>query len=178
MGRTTRCSGFRFLVDFGLFVGSSSIQAHRESWILLASESVSTSVSPTLVHQDSEPVASSGRLSSNQSKFIRRNSFVVLPGTATISVITTQAFIVVARDCRGACARVRAINERLTAAADMANLLACGQLWIEDVRSWIELLLMRTSELVVSSLKKNGKSFFEKRVSEYRERGALSWDYV
>lgn len=164
-------------MDFGLFVGSSPIQAHRESWILLASESVSTSVLPILVHQDSEPVASFGRLSSSQSKLIRRNGFVVLPGTAKISIATTQALIVVKRDCRVACARVRTMNEQLTAAADMSNVLACGQLWIENIQSWVELLLMCSGELVVSSLKK-GKSFFEKRVTQYQERGALSWDYV
>ena len=91
MGRTTRCSGFRFLVDFGLFVGPNPIQAHRESWILLASESVSTSVFPPLVHQDSKPVTSSSRLSLDQYKLICCNGFAVLSDAAKVFVAMTVA---------------------------------------------------------------------------------------
>lgn len=142
MGRTTRCSGFRFLVDFGLFVGPNPIQAHRESWILLASESVSTSVFPPLVHQDSKPVTSSSRLSLDQYKLICCNGFAVLSDAAKVFVAMTVALIVVNRNLRVACAH--AVDARSTR---------------------IDLLLRHSGGFVVSGLKK-GKNFFEMRISE------------
>jgi len=129
-------------VDFGLFVGSNPIQAHRESWILLASESVSTSVSPMLVHQDSKPVTSSSRLSLGQYKLICRSGFVVLSDAAKIFIATTVAFVVVNRNRRMACAR--AVGARSTR---------------------VDLLLRHSGEFVVSGLKK-GKNFFEARITE------------
>lgn len=167
MGRTTRCSGFRFLVDFCLFIGSNPIQAHRESWILLASESVSTSVSPMLVHQDSEPVTSSSRLSLGQYKLICRSGFAVLSDAAKIFIATTVALIAVNRNRRAACAH--AVSERPTI-ADMAGVLVCRQqraasLLIRGVQSRVGLLLMRSGGIVVSGLKK-GKNFFKARMAE------------
>lgn len=177
MGRTTRCSGFRFLVDFGLFVGSDPIQAHRESWILLAAESVSTSVLPPLVYQDSEPVTSSRWLALNQYRLICHNVFAVASDIAKISIAMTRALIVVNRDCKRACARERVRNKR-PAATDTAGALDCrrlhiGILRVGDIRNRVESLLMRFSELAVFCLKKV-KSFLGVRVTKYRTCGAPS----
>lgn len=129
-------------MDFGLFAGSSPIQAEREIWILIASESASISVSPPLVLQDSKPVTSSSRLSLDQCKLICRSSFAVLSDAAKIFIATTVALVVVNRNCRVACAH--AVSARSTR---------------------VDLLLKRSGEFVVSGLKK-GKNFFETRITE------------
>lgn len=134
---------------------------------MIASESVSTSVSPPLVHQDSKPVASSSRLFLGQYKLICRSGFAVLSDAAKIFIATTVALIVVNRNRRVACAH--AVSERPTV-TDMASVLVCRQLraaslLTSGIQSRIELLLMRSGRIVVSGLKK-GKNFFKARMAE------------
>ena len=117
--------------------------------MLLASDSVSSSVSSLPVNQDSESVASSGSLSLDQYKVIRRNGSVVAFEPSKISIAVTKAFIAVNGGQGAASARVRELVEQLT--ANVVNALVRrqphgGTLHIEDIQDQVELSLMRSGE--------------------------------
>ena len=117
--------------------------------MLLASNSVSSSVSSMLVQQDSESVASSNSLSLDQYKVIRRNGSVVSFEPSKISIAMTKAFIAVNGGHGAASARVRELVEQLT--ANVVNALIRrqphgGTLHIEDIQDQVELSLMRSGE--------------------------------
>lgn len=157
--------------------GRVRLQAYWESWILLASESVSTSVSPTLVHQDSVPVTSFSRLSISQYRLPSGNGFAAFSDTAKVLIAAGHLFVVANRICKTVCAR--AMNEWRMITAEMANILMCarshaGILQTGSVQNRAGLLLMHSGKFAVSGLKK-GKVFFRARVTEYQTDGALSW---
>jgi len=117
--------------------------------MLLAADSVSTSVSSLLVHQDSKSVAPSTSLSLDQYKVIRRNGSVVAFEPGKISIAVTKAFIAVNGGQGAASARVRELVEQLT--ANVVNALVRrqphgGTLHIEDIQDQVELSLMRSGE--------------------------------
>src|SRR5512135_315380 len=117
--------------------------------MLLASNSVSSSVSPMLVQQDSESVTSSNSLPLDQYKVIRRNGSVVSFEPSKISIAVTKAFIAVNGGQGAASARVRELVEQLT--ANVVNALIRrqphgGTLHIEDIQDQVELSLMRSGE--------------------------------
>ncbi|MBI5891190.1 MAG: ribonucleoside-diphosphate reductase subunit alpha [Nitrosomonadales bacterium] len=116
--------------------------------MLLATNSVSTSVSSMLVHPDSESAPSSSLLL-DQYKVVRRNGSVVSFEPGKISIAMTKAFIAVNGGQGAASARVRELVEQLT--ANVVNALVRrqphgGTLHIEDIQDQVELSLMRSGE--------------------------------
>jgi ribonucleoside-diphosphate reductase alpha chain len=97
----------------------------KGSFMLLASDSVSSAVPSMLVHQDSKSVAPSAGLSLDQYKVIRRNGSVVAFEPSKISIAVTKAFIAVNGGQGAASARVRELVEQLT--ADVVNALVRRQ---------------------------------------------------
>ncbi len=117
--------------------------------MLLASDSVSSSVPSIHLHPNSESVAPSGSPSLDQYKVIRRNGSVVSFEPGKISVAMTKAFIAVNGGQGAASARVREMVEQMT--ANVVNALIRrqphgGTLHIEDIQDQVELSLMRSGE--------------------------------
>jgi ribonucleoside-diphosphate reductase alpha chain len=118
--------------------------------MLLASESVSSSVSATVfTHKDPESAAPSSGTAFDQYKVIRRNGSVVSFEPSKISIAMTKAFIAVNGGQGAASARVRELVEQLT--SNVVNALVRrqphgGTLHIEDIQDQVELALMRSGE--------------------------------
>src|SRR5664279_1467129 len=109
--------------------------------MLLASDSVSSSVSPLLAHQNPESVASSSSLPLDQYKVIRRNGSVVPFEPAKISIAVTKAFIAVNGGQGAASARVREQVTKLTdgvVAALMKRKPEGGAIHIEEIQDQVE----------------------------------------
>jgi len=136
--------------------------------MLLASDSVSSSVPSMLVPQDSKSVVSSAGLSLDQYKVIRRNGSVVAFEPGKISIAMTKAFIAVNGGQGAASARVRELVEQLTAyvvSALVRRQPHGGTLHIEDIQDQVELSLMRSGEHDVA------RSYVLYREQRTRERG-------
>src|SRR5512142_602741 len=117
--------------------------------MLLASDSVSSSIPSVLAQHDSGSVARTSSLPLDQYKVIRRNGSVVAFEPSKISIAMTKAFIAVNGGQGAASARVRELVERLT--ANVVNALVRrqphgGTLHIEDIQDQVELALMRSGE--------------------------------
>jgi ribonucleoside-diphosphate reductase alpha chain len=143
--------------------------------MLLASDSVSSSVSPLLAHQNPESVATSSSLPLDQYKVIRRNGSVVPFEPAKISIAVTKAFIAVNGGQGAASARVRELVEQLT--ANVVNALVRrqphgGTLHIEDIQDQVELSLMRSGEHDVA------RSYVLYREQRTRERSKSKKEVV